>query len=56
MAQWICDRGIEVLNVAGNSEQSVPGIEDFVFTYLGKVFQELGLKEARRDDAERGEH
>src|SRR5262249_30277377 len=29
VAQWLIDRGIGVLNVAGNSENTVPGIEDF---------------------------
>lgn len=39
--QWIRENNIEVLNVAGNSEETAPGIEKFVFEYLLEVFKEL---------------
>lgn len=32
--KWLNDNNIKVLNVAGNSELSSPGIEDFVVGYL----------------------
>jgi hypothetical protein len=47
VAWWIAASGIEVLNVAGNTQRTAPGIEDFVFTYLRKVFKELGLEERK---------
>jgi hypothetical protein len=39
---WIKENNIKVLNIAGNTEQTSPGIEKFVFSYLCEVFE--GLK------------
>lgn len=41
--EWMIKNKISVLNVAGNSEQTSPGIYDFTLAYLLKVFR--GLKE-----------
>lgn len=38
---WLRDNNIKVLNVAGNSEQTAPGIGDFVYEYLLEVFKEI---------------
>lgn len=37
--EWLEDRGIEVLNVAGNSERRSKGIHDFVVKYLKEALQ-----------------
>lgn len=39
MMQWLLKNDIKVLNVAGNTEETAPGIEDFVFSYLVKIFE-----------------
>lgn len=39
--EWIKKNNIKVLNIAGNSEQTSPGIENFVFSYLCEIFKEL---------------
>lgn len=36
---WLKENGINTLNVAGNSEETSPGIEDFVYNYLLEVFR-----------------
>lgn len=36
---WLKEHGIQVLNVAGNSEETSPGIEKFVYDYLVEVFR-----------------
>jgi len=36
---WLKKHDIKVLNIAGNSEQTSPGIGDFVFDYLSGVFK-----------------
>jgi hypothetical protein len=36
--KWLEDNKIKVLNVAGNSEQTVPGIGNFVLDYLANAF------------------
>lgn len=41
VVDWILANQIEILNVAGNSEKSVPGIEEFVTGYLLEVFRLL---------------
>lgn len=41
VATWILVNNIKVLNVAGNSETTSPGIRDFVEEYLGIVFDIL---------------
>ena len=41
---WIKRNKIEILNVAGNTEQSAPGMEKFVFHFMLAVFDELGIK------------
>lgn len=38
LAAWIVDQKIEKLNVAGNSERSAPGIEEFVVAFLLETF------------------
>lgn len=35
---WIKDHDIKILNIAGNSEQTAPGIGDFVCRYLTEIF------------------
>ncbi len=45
LAKWIIDNNIEVLNVAGNSEKSSPGIEEFTIMFLLATFEKLGFKE-----------
>lgn len=39
--QWIKSNNIKVLNVAGNSERSSPGITQIVIEYLDKLFNML---------------
>lgn len=41
IALWIKENNFETLNVAGNSEETSPGIGDFVFDYLLEVFSKL---------------
>lgn len=41
-AEWIKSRGIEILNVAGNSEKTNPGTFDAAYKYLLEVFKILG--------------
>ena len=38
---WIKDHDIKILNIAGNSEETAPGIGDFVYEYLVDVFSQL---------------
>jgi len=38
---WIKDNDIKILNVAGNSEQTAPGISDFVYQYLLEIFKKV---------------
>ncbi len=40
-ADWLSQNQIHILNVAGNSELSAPGIESFVIDYLTEVFRLL---------------
>jgi hypothetical protein len=42
VANWIREKKIVTLNVAGNSEWTAPGIEKFAEVYLGLVFANLG--------------
>jgi hypothetical protein len=39
VAQWIIRHGIQVLNVAGNSEQTAPGISEIVRPFLVQTFK-----------------
>jgi hypothetical protein len=41
IVDWIKNNDIQVLNVAGNSEQTAPGMEEFVYNYLKEVFSAL---------------
>lgn len=41
---WIKDNDIKTLNIAGNSEQTAPGIGDFVYDYLFELF--LAVKQS----------
>lgn len=36
---WIKENNIKTLNIAGNSEKTSPGIGDFAFNYLVRIFQ-----------------
>jgi hypothetical protein len=38
---WIFDKKIKVLNIAGNSEETAPGIEEKVYEYLLGLFQRV---------------
>jgi len=38
---WLKEHDIKTLNIAGNSEETAPGIGDFVFKYLMGVFSDL---------------
>lgn len=38
LATWLIDKNIRILNVAGNSEKTLPGIEEFVFIFLTETF------------------
>lgn len=38
VANWIVENDIEILNIAGNSDKTSPGIGDFVRTFLLEVF------------------
>jgi hypothetical protein len=40
---WLCENEIRILNVAGNSEQTSPGIQDFVLGFLEEVFRTVVL-------------
>jgi hypothetical protein len=42
VATWIQERGVRVLNVAGNREGKARGIGDRVERFLGAVFARLG--------------
>jgi hypothetical protein len=50
--QWLKIHNIEVLNVAGNSEQTAPGIYQFAYDLLLKVFKEI--KNGHESLSERG--
>lgn len=41
VANWLADKEVEILNVAGNSEQTVPGIERWAYIFLYGVLQIL---------------
>jgi hypothetical protein len=43
VASWIAENDIRVLNVAGNAEETSPGIQEFVVDYLADVFRVLLL-------------
>lgn len=42
MVKFLLDHNVKILNVAGNSEQTSPGIETTVFNILFALFQHLG--------------
>ncbi len=44
VADWIIDRNLKVLNVAGNSEKTYSGMTVFVIEYLTEVFDILKSK------------
>ena len=37
VADWLSEHRVRILNVAGNTERNVPGIEEFVAGYLNQV-------------------
>ena len=39
IARFLVERRVAVLNVAGNAEQTAPGIETFVVAFLTRVFR-----------------
>ncbi len=41
VVDWLIQTGARVLNVAGNSARTSPGIEAFAITFLAEVFQLL---------------
>jgi len=41
VAEWLVRNNVRVLNVAGNTESTSPGIAAFVTAFLGEVFQLL---------------
>ena len=41
VAEWIVRNNVRVLNVAGNTERTSPGIETFVSNFLAEVFRLL---------------
>ncbi|MBA4186402.1 MAG: hypothetical protein C0467_00135 [Planctomycetaceae bacterium] len=43
VAEWILSTDMRVLNVAGNSERTSPGIQEYVVEFLGEVFRLLVL-------------
>lgn len=43
VAAWIAAQGIRILNVAGNSERTAPGIQEFVVEFLEAVFLTIRL-------------
>lgn len=38
VVKWLYDKNVKILNIAGNSESTCPGIESIVETYLENVF------------------
>ena len=40
-SEWLESNNIEVLNVAGHSEKTCEGTEDFVLNFLTKIFKDL---------------
>lgn len=42
VADWLRNQRVRVLNIAGNTERAVPGIEAFVTRYLTEVFRRIG--------------
>lgn len=41
VASWLKDNNIKVLNIAGNSEETAPGIGEWVYGFLQDVFVAL---------------
>jgi hypothetical protein len=41
VAAWLRANRVRILNVAGNTERNVPGLEAFVAQYLAEVLKEL---------------
>jgi hypothetical protein len=48
-AEWIRANRIEVLNVAGNAEETVAGMEEFVVAFLTQMFQLLVGEQPHHD-------
>lgn len=45
VATWLHEKKIKTLNIAGNSEQTCPGIEAWVERFMAAVFAELAIVE-----------
>lgn len=43
VAEWLRAQRVRILNVAGNTERNVPGIEAFVVKYLIEVIRVIGV-------------
>lgn len=41
LVKWLKENNVSVLNVAGNTEKTSPGIEKYVFEYLTEVFKSI---------------
>jgi hypothetical protein len=41
--EWVAEKGVRGLNVAGNRESKAPGIGDRVERFLAEVFRQLRL-------------
>ena len=46
VADWLVRNNVRVLNVAGNTERSSPGIEAFVTAFMAEVFRRLRARAA----------
>lgn len=55
-AEWIINNKIEVLNVAGNSENTAPGIGKWTERYISSVIRYLQEFYADKEKAKRGVH
>jgi len=56
LAAWIRDNNIKTLNVAGNSEKSAPGIEEFVIVFLLATIEELNGPQRQTSSEDRQEN
>jgi hypothetical protein len=41
--QWLKSKQIKILNIAGNTERTCPGIEKCVYIYLATIFEKMGF-------------
>lgn len=50
VAAWLIENNISVLNVAGGTEEEIPGIKRYVKTFLNEMLEELRKKGKRFDN------